>query len=49
MKWLKDNLELKKNSNYLGIYKFKLLKNLSKKKVVALGGINKFNKKKLNF
>ena len=37
----------KKNSNYLGIYKFKLLKNLSKKKVVALGGINKFNKKKI--
>ena len=39
----------KKNKNYLGINKFKLLSNLTKKKVVALGGISKKNKKKINF
>ena len=38
----------KKNKNYLGIYKFKLLKNLTKKKIIALGGISKNNLKKLN-
>ena len=38
----------KKNKNYLGINKFKLLSNLTKKKVVALGGISKKNKKLLN-
>ena len=38
----------KKNKNYLGINKFRLLINLTKKKVVALGGISKSNKKKLN-
>ena len=32
----------KKNKNYLGIYKFKLISNL-KKKIVALGGISKSN------
>ena len=39
----------KKNKNYLGINKFKLISNLTKKKVVALGGISKknFNKLKL--
>ncbi len=37
----------KKNKNYLGIYKFKLLNNLTKKKVIALGGISKNNKKKI--
>ena len=37
----------KKNKNYLGINKFKLLSNLSNKKVVALGGISKKNKKKI--
>ena len=37
----------KKNKNYLGIYKFKLLNNLTKKKVVALGGISKRNKQKV--
>ena len=36
----------KKNKNYLGIYKFKILSNLTKKKVIALGGISKKNKKK---
>ena len=39
----------KKNKNYLGIYKFKLLTNLANKPVVALGGVSKNNIKKLNF
>ena len=38
----------KKNKNYLGINKFKLLSNLSKKKVVALGGISQKNINKLS-
>ena len=38
----------KKNKNYLGINKFRLLSNLTKKKVVALGGISKKNKRLLN-
>ena len=37
----------KKNKNYLGINKFKLISNLTNKKVVALGGISKKNIKKL--
>jgi thiamine-phosphate pyrophosphorylase len=37
----------KKNKNYLGINKFKLLSNLSTKKVVALGGVSKKNIRKL--
>ena len=37
----------KKNDNYLGIYKFKTLKNYTKKKIVALGGISKRNIKKI--
>jgi thiamine-phosphate pyrophosphorylase len=37
----------KKNKNYLGINKFKLISNLTKKKVVALGGISKKNINKL--
>ena len=37
----------KKNKNYLGINKFKLISNLTVKKVVALGGISKTNIKKL--
>ena len=37
----------KKNRNFLGIYKFKLLSNLTKKNIVALGGISQKNKKKL--
>ena len=37
----------KKNKNYLGINKFKLLSNLTKKKVVALCGISKKNINKL--
>ena len=38
----------KKNKNYLGINKFKLLSNLTKKKVVVLGGISKKNIKLIN-
>ena len=37
----------KKNKNYLGIYKFKLISNLTKTKVVALGGVSKNNLNKL--
>ena len=33
----------KKNKNYLGINKFKLISKLTRKKVVALGGISKKN------
>ena len=38
----------KKNKNFLGIYKFIKLKKLTKRKVIALGGISKSNQKKLN-
>ena len=38
----------KKNKNYLGINKFKYLSNLTKKKIVVLGGITKKNIKLLN-
>ena len=37
----------KKNKNFLGMNKFKLISNLTRKKVVALGGISKSNLKKL--
>ena len=37
----------KKNKNYLGINKFKLLSKLTQKKVVVLGGISEKNLKKL--
>ena len=37
----------KKNRNFLGINKFKLLSKLTKKNIVILGGITKKNKKKL--
>ena len=37
----------KKNKNYLGIYKFKKLRNLTQRKVIALGGISRINKKKI--
>ena len=37
----------KKNKNYLGINKFKLLSKLTTKDIIALGGISKKNKKKL--
>ena len=38
----------KKNKNYLGLYKFKLMSKLTKKKIIALGGLNKTNLKYLN-
>ena len=37
----------KKNNNYLGINKFKLLSKLTNKKIIVLGGISKKNLKKL--
>ena len=37
----------KKNKNYLGINKFKLLSQLTRKKVIVLGGISEENLKKL--
>ena len=37
----------KKNKNYLGINRFKLLSKLTNKKIVALGGISNLNLKKL--
>ena len=37
----------KKNKNYLGINRFKLLSNLTSKQVVALGGISRKNEKSL--
>ena len=38
----------KKNKNYLGIYRFRLFSLLSKKKIIALGGISSKNLKKLH-
>ena len=38
----------KNNKNYLGINKFKLFSLLSKKRIIALGGISTANVKKLN-
>ena len=37
----------KKNKNFLGINRFKIIANLTKKNIVALGGITKNNRKKL--
>ena len=37
----------KKNKNYLGINKYRVLSKLSKKKIVVLGGISQSNVKKL--
>ena len=37
----------KKNKNYLGVNRFKLLSKLTNKKVIALGGITNSNLKKL--
>ena len=37
----------KNNKNFLGLNKFKLLRNYTKNKVIALGGISKNNEKKL--
>tara|TARA_B100001989_G_scaffold206474_1_gene155201 strand:- start:284 stop:811 length:528 start_codon:yes stop_codon:yes gene_type:complete len=38
----------KKNKNYLGLYRFVALKKLTKKRVIALGGISKNNRKRTN-
>ena len=38
----------KKNSNFLGLNKFKLLSKFTKKKIVVLGGITEKNKKKIS-
>ena len=38
----------KKNKNFLGLNKFKLISNLTNKKIIALGGISEHNLKKLN-
>jgi len=38
----------KRNKNYLGINKFKVISKYTKKKIIALGGITKKNLKKLN-
>ena len=38
----------KKNNNYLGIVKFNLKSKLTNKKIIALGGLSKANKRKLN-
>ena len=35
----------KENQNFLGLNKFKLISNLSRMKIIALGGISKNNKK----
>jgi len=37
----------KKNKNFLGIYRFKNLSSLTKKSIIALGGISKINEKRL--
>jgi len=37
----------KRNKNYLGMNKFRLLSNLTKRRVVVLGGVSKVNLKKL--
>ena len=37
----------KKNKNFLGINKFNLISKLTKKEIIALGGISQKNKKKL--
>ena len=37
----------KKNKNYLGINKFKLLSKLTDKKIIALGGISSKNLKQI--
>ena len=37
----------KKNKNYLGINRFKIISNLTEKKIVALGGVSKKNINKL--
>ena len=45
--FLSPFLKTKKNKNFLGVIKFNLLTHLTKKKIIALGGINKDNINKL--
>jgi len=45
--FLSPIFKVNKSKSYLGIYKFNTLSNLTKKKIVALGGINEKNIKKL--
>ena len=45
--FLSPLFKTKNYKNGLGVIKFNLLSNLSKKKIIALGGINKKNIKKL--
>ena len=47
--FLSPIFKTKKNKNYLDIYRFNYLSKLSKKKIVALGGINEININKLKF
>ena len=37
----------KKNKNYLGIYRFNILKKFTKKKIICFGGVNKANMNKI--
>ena len=37
----------KKNKNFLGLYRFKILENISSNKCIALGGVNKKNIKRI--
>ena len=37
----------KKNKNYLGLYRFKKLKNMTKRNVIVLGGVTQNNEKKI--
>ena len=37
----------KKNKNFLGLYKFKLLSKLTRRKIIVLGGVSKKNIKKI--
>jgi thiamine-phosphate pyrophosphorylase len=46
--FLSPVFEISKNNSCLGINKFLILKNLSNQNIIALGGINKLNIKKLN-
>ena len=55
--WIKEKQKIshifissifKKEKNYLGFYKFNNLSKMTKKKVIALGGINNNNVKKIN-
>ena len=45
--FLSPVFQTQKNKTYLGIYRFMLLKKITSNKVIALGGINNFNLKRL--